>query len=495
MSTVDHNLQTYAYVERGPMPRETPESFPGYEVLEELGRGGMGIVYRARQLSLNRIVAVKMLLGRSESTQIDRFRVEAEAIGQLQHANIIQIFEIGEVDGSPYYTLEFCPNGSLAHRLNGKAIDNREAAELIRDIAIAMESAHQAGIVHRDLKPANVLMAADGRPKVSDFGIAKTEGGDSHTQTGAIIGTPSYMAPEQAGGLAKSVGPTADVYALGAILYECLTGRAPFVGQNPLETIQQVIDQDPVPPTTINPLADSDLEKIVLKCLEKKPEARYATAQELAEDLQRYLDGEQVTARSVNLIERLQRELNRNSHDAKLRPWGAGIMWLGAIVFLSHLCTSILLSIAIRESVAFWIPRSIMLISIVLWVRQFNFANALLPTNPLERMLWATWLGYLFAFMAMFWVMDAMNMGHLEMYGPAMVISGMAWFTMGGCIWGGCYIIGIVFMLTAPLMTKLNDTPWGPLLFGTIWGVTLIMIGRRYMRAGERQLPTGGTNP
>ncbi|WP_020471094.1 serine/threonine-protein kinase [Zavarzinella formosa] len=470
----------YEHFERGPMPRETIDGIPGYEILEELGRGGMGVVYRARQLSLNRIVALKMLI-RHGATELDRFRVEAEAIGRLQHSNIIHVFEIGEVDGSPFFTLEYCPNGNLSRKIGRRPMGNREAAELIRELAEAMEIVHQSGIIHRDLKPANVLMSSDGTPKVTDFGIAKTNQDSTHTQTGIILGTPSYMAPEQAEGMNKDVGPAADVYSLGAILYECLTGRPPFVAGTTLETIRQVLEQEPLPPRLLNHAADQDLEKITLKCLQKRPSERYSSASELAADLKRYLDGEPITARSVNLFERLHRELHRNQHEAKLRPWGAGIMWLGAIIFAAQTATSILLMAGVFQPVAFWGPRIILFVLIGFWLRRYGFGNGLLPSNPLERMLWATWIGYLLAFAAMFLVMEAMGHGHLEIYGPAMVLSGMAWFTMGGCVWGGCYVIGLLFLVASPGMTWLNETAWGPGVFGAAWGATLLALGARYM--------------
>src|SRR5262245_30991858 len=203
---------------------------PGYEVLGELGRGGMGVVYKARQAGLNRVVALKMVLagGHAGPAELARFRVEAEAVARLQHPNIVGVFEVGEAGGRPFLSLEFCPEGSLEQRLGGTPLPPEEAARLVETLAGAMHAAHRTGVVHRDLKPANVLLGADGTPKVSDFGLAKRLGeAAGQTATGAVLGTPSYMAPEQAEGR-KDVGPAADVYALGAILYECLTGRPPF---------------------------------------------------------------------------------------------------------------------------------------------------------------------------------------------------------------------------------------------------------------------------
>jgi multisubunit Na+/H+ antiporter MnhG subunit len=348
-----------------------------------------------------------------------------------------------------------------------------------------MTAVHGAGIVHRDLKPHNVLIAVDGTPKVTDFGVAKT-GTDSHTQTGAILGTPSYMAPEQAIGDSRRVGPAADVWALGAILYECLTGRPPFLAPTPVETMRQVLDQDPPPPRVLNRQIDPDLEKIVLKCLEKDPAQRYPTAADLAADLRRYREGEPIVARSVNLLERLQRELSRSQHDAKVRPWGTGLMVLGALIFVVHTATSFLLVGGVNEWAAFWVPRGGFFVLFGVWLWKYSFGNGFFPTNAVERQLWAVWLGYILAFASVFWVMRAKGDGHLEMYGAGMALSGLAWFAMGGSIWGGCYLIGLLYMLTAPLMAVwLDRSPWAPAAFGLSWAVTLLVVGGRYRRLGR----------
>ena len=339
---------------------------------------------------------------------------------------------------------------------------------MVRDLTKAMTAVHDSGIVHRDLKPQNILLAADGTPKVTDFGVAKTPA-ESHTQTGAILGTPGYMAPEQAEGRNKEVGPAADVWALGAILYECLTGRPPFLAATPVETMRQVIDQEPLPPRMFNRGIDPDLERIVLKCLEKEPLLRYPTAAEMGEDLRRYLDGEPVSARSVNLLERLHREIGRSQHEAKLRPWGTGLILLGLLIFVVHSMTSLLLWKGTQEETAFWAPRGVFLILFGVWLWRFRFGHSLLPTNPIERLLWAVWLGYLLSFSSIFWVAKAQHHGHLEMYGAGMALSGLAWFAMGGSIWGGCYIIGILYFIAAPFMTLLDGSPWSPAVFGSAW--------------------------
>jgi WD40 repeat protein len=328
----------------------TPSSVapPGYQILGELGRGGMGVVYKARQVSLNRTVALKMILagGHAGAEERMRFLAEAEAIAAIRHPGIVQIHDFGTHGGLPWFALEFCEGGSLAQKLNGTPLPPREAARLVEQVARATQAAHDKGIVHRDLKPGNVLLVGQAsppdslsgaresltcEPKITDFGLARRAAGTGLTQTGAVMGTPSYMAPEQAEGK-KQVGPPADVYALGAILYECLTGRPPFKAATAFDTIMQVVADEPVAPTQLNPKVPRDLETICLKCLRKEPVKRYATAEELARDLERWQHGEPVQARPVGLGERAAKWARR-------RPAVAGL--LVAIVVLTGLALGV----------------------------------------------------------------------------------------------------------------------------------------------------------
>lgn len=317
------NDQTLA-LSRKPVSRKQNTAFPkifGYEVLGELGRGGMGVVYKARQFKLKRTVALKMVLSGAHASeeQLTRFLAEAEAVAQLQHPNIVQIYEIGEHDNLPFFSLEYVDGGTLTKLIDGKPMAYGQAAEMAELLALAMASAHQQGIIHRDLKPANILLSKDGLPKITDFGLAKKLEGDStQTKEGSLMGTPSYMAPEQAKGDTREIGPLADVYALGVILYEMLVGRPPFIGSSIMETLQQVQNLEPVHPRDLVPKIPIDLETICLKCLQKEPGKRYQSAENLAGDLHRFLAGEPILARPVGKAERLYRWCKRNPGIASL---------------------------------------------------------------------------------------------------------------------------------------------------------------------------------
>jgi WD40 repeat protein len=323
-----------------------PAAPDGYEILGELGRGGMGVVYRARQLSLGRVVALKVMLagGHAGEEEKKRFLREAESVARVRHPGIVQVFDYGTHGGLPYFSMEFCDGGSLADKLGGAPLLPREAAALVERAARAVQAAHDAGVVHRDLKPANVLLADGGQPKVTDFGQAKQVEGGTMTNTGAVMGTPSYMAPEQAQGK-KDVGTPADVYALGAVLYECLTGRPPFRAATAFETLLQVVADEPVPVRRLQPAVPKDLETVTHRCLEKDPSKRYSSAEALADDLRRFLEGRPVLARPVGRAGRLWRWCRRE-------PAVAGLLAAVMLALAAGAAVSSVLAAQAREEAA-----------------------------------------------------------------------------------------------------------------------------------------------
>ena len=300
-----------------------PRAFGGYELFEELARGGMGIVFKARQTRINRVVALKVMAAGQFAAPdfVERFRTEAEAVASLDDPHIVPIYEVGECEGQPFFSMRFVEVGSLALRISNRALAGtiREAVELLRKLAWAVHHAHQRGILHRDVKPGNILLDAKGEPHLTDFGLAKLVEKDSTlTRTMAMLGTPSYMSPEQARGGAKQLTTAVDVYGLGAVFYELLTGRPPFAGGTTMETVRQVLEQEPVRPRGLIPSVDRDLETICLKCLEKNPARRYGSAEALAEDLQRWLNHEPILARRSTLPERVVKWMRRNPKVAAL---------------------------------------------------------------------------------------------------------------------------------------------------------------------------------
>jgi serine/threonine protein kinase len=489
------NLEGGATV--APQPELNPNlvlwpSVKGYEIQGVLGRGGMGIVYKARQIGLDRLVALKMVLGgiHASPDELERFRREAEAVAKLQHPNIVQIYEVGDCEGRPYLSLEFIGGGSLAQKLNGLPMPAAKAAGLMATLARAIHLAHERGIVHRDLKPANVLLTEDGTPKITDFGLAKRLDRDSgRTRSGAIMGTPAYMAPEQASGKSKEVGPATDVYALGAILYELLTGQAPFRAETPIDTVLLVLEREPPPPRALNPMAARELEAICLKCLEKDKTDRYQSAAALAEDLERYLDGVAVSVGNFNVMNRLARTLDRSQYDVEFHGWSTMLLLFAPIMLLAH---STIFALGFHEPPypLGW-TRAVHLteyglLAAVFWVYGSTRWRA---ASSSERLLRSIWLGYIAASVIIGTINREMQSGdaslsEVALYPSKAVLAGLAFFAMGGSYWGRCYAFGIAFFLLAVTMPL--NLEWAPLLFGMTWFVILLRLARRLRWLNKR---------
>ncbi|HLX61993.1 MAG TPA: serine/threonine-protein kinase [Planctomycetota bacterium] len=450
-----------------------------YELIDEIARGGMGIVYRARQISLERVVAVKTILrgNQASAEDLERFLSEAIAAGKLDHPNILPIYEIRRDAGVPYFSMRLAAGGNLEERLARGLPAPPDAARLLAKIARAVHHAHNHGILHRDLKPANILLDHDGEPFVSDFGLAKRLAVSlGATEPGSIIGTPGYMAPEQASGDSQHVTIAADIYSLGVILYEVLTGRLPFTGASAMEMLRRVVEEDVTPPRTLDRRIPTDIEAICLKCLEKDPLRRYASAEALAEDLERFVSGETVLAEQSNPIHRLARLIERNSPVVEFRNWSRVLVVSGTLILLGHAATFLLIQTRQPE----WtlsLSRGLQLLGetilIFFWRPQSNR-----PRTALERQLWSLWLGFLLAHLS------GILAGHglllhgaieravaipaywteLASYPCFAVLVGLAFFAMGSSYWGKCYVFGVAFFVLAPLMPLKPE--WSPLEFG-----------------------------
>jgi serine/threonine protein kinase len=459
--------------------------FGDYELLAEIARGGMGIVYRARQLSLDRVVALKMILGGrlAQADDVTRFRTEAAAAANLSHPNIVAVYEIGAIEGQHFFSMKLIEGQSLAHRLRDGPLPGRTAARYVAQVARALHHAHRHGILHRDVKPSNIMIDADDQPHITDFGLAKRIGDSGQTRTGAVLGTPSYMAPEQASGRIHDLGPGCDVYGLGAVLYEAVTGRPPFRSESPMDTLVKVVDNEPVPPTLLNPKVDRDLETICLKCLEKDPKRRYPSAEALAQDLEHYVNGEEISARSFNVLDRLARTLGRSHHAPAFATWSTMIMVIAVIVLVGHSLVFLLYQTGQSATVIFWMKvAQFTAIGYVFWL---NRGSRILPTTPAERLLWTIWIGYVTAWFVSLGAMRSLLQlqiivpnpegphlaGDLALYPFAAVISGLAFFIMGSNYWGRLYAFGTGFFLLAVSMPLYIE--WAPLVFGVWWAITL----------------------
>lgn len=483
-----------------PLPRE----FGNFTLEAELGRGGMGVVYKARQRTLDRTVAVKMVREAHLASDADRgrFRAEAEAVARLQHPNIVTIHEVGSADGQAYLCMEYVDGCTLAQLVNAEGpLPPRTAAELMAVIARAVQHAHEQGVLHRDLKPSNILLAngryelvgaSDPRrpftPKVTDFGLAKrTDRAESLTRSGAVVGTPSYMAPEQATSR-KDITPAADVYSLGAILYELLTGRPPFQASNPVDTLLMVLEQEPIPPRDLNPTVDRDLELICLKCLQKPPELRYESAAALSADLEAYRVGDPLTVQGSlgSFVSRLLRETH---HAAVLENWGLLWMWHSLAIFLICLATEILAwlkpeNFGVNSHLAYLILWGAGLITwgAIFWRLRRRGG----PVLFVERQIAHAWAGGTIASIGLFLIEVLKGYPSLSLSPVLPVVAGMVFLFKAGTLsgqfypWVGAYFGTALFMAVAP--------DWGHLVFGLVSALSFFIPGLKYYRqrkAGE----------
>lgn len=455
-----------------------------YQIESEIARGGMGVVYRARQTGLDRPVAVKLISNGvlASDEERKRFRIEAESAAQLDHPGIISIHEIGTWNGHEYFSMTLVDGPTLQQAVEEQSLDDKQAAEIVRDIARAVAYAHRAGIVHRDLKPENILINQDGCPLVTDFGLAKwNRGGTMLTRTGQVLGTPNYMSPEQASGQAEA-GHRSDVYSMGAILYALITGVPPHEGTNPAEVMRSVLQDEPSLPRRFRPQLSRDLETICLKAIRYEPECRYQSADELADDLDRYLCGETITAAGSGLIERVAREIGRDQHQDHFQRWHGTLVLLGLIIFLTHVLIFVLSEMNFPPHIAFWIPRLTMFTLIIGTIYRAR-DGSLSPRSIAERPVWSIWLGYLSALAVINLLLVIYKINPVLLFPLASALSGFAFVAMAGHIWGGSALAGFGFFLVAMLMPL--NLRFAPLLFGAMYLISIVAISQHYRRSAK----------
>jgi serine/threonine-protein kinase len=492
-------LSTVALAGPPPQARERPRNFGDYELGAEVGRGGMGIVYKAWQRSLRRPVALKMILRGQQATPADlaRFQIEAEAAAHLDHPNIVPIYGAGEVDGQAYLAMRFVEGHTLAQLLARGPMRPREAAGLLATVARAVHFAHEHGILHRDLKPSNVLIDNASCPYVTDFGLAKRVdvGGGPTTPgpslSGAIVGTPAYMAPEQVSGSRGPLGPACDVYALGVILYEMLTGRPPFQAPTAVDTLLLVLDQDPVRPGLLNPKVDSDLELICLKCIQKQPELRYASAAALANDLQAYLSGDALSVRRSTLADLgglFSRLLRETHHAVVLENWGVLWMCHSLAILLQCVLTTVMASWGVTSP---WWYLLLWGGGLVVWGAVFwRLRVRAGPVLFIERQVAHVWAGAVASTIAVFVLEMLLDLPVLKLAPMLAVIAGMTFTVKAGMLSGSFYLsAAAMFLIAVPMALCArheSSLPYGPLLFGVVTATCFFVPGLKYHLQKQR---------
>ena len=476
-----------------------------YELRQELGRGGMGVVYRAFQASLQRTVALKMIPNAAfaASQDLARLRAEALAAARLSHPNIVPVYEVGEHNGQPWFSMQFIQGTTLSQRLMSGPMKPREAVALLVPIVEAIGAAHRAGVLHRDLKPSNILIAADGTPFVTDFGLAKrvnveeesmASGGMGSdianlTQSGAILGTPAWMSPEQAAGQTDSIDVATDIYSLGAVLFAMLTGRPPFQAASPLDTVLMVIEQDPPNIRMLNRAVDSDLEMVVMKCLQKPQDLRYASAGALAADLRAWLNNEPVSARSSTIAQVMTRLFRESHHAAILQNWGLLWMWHSLVVLLLCLITNLMQFKGVTER---WPFVGLWVVGLGLWAAIFwNLRHRAGPITAVERQIAHVWGGSMIASSMLFWVESIMDRPVLEFSPVLGAIAGMVFLAKAGILSGSFYIQSAMMFTTGLIMAAIehsNLPNFSVSLFGVMSALTFFLPGLKYYRQQRRSV-------
>ncbi len=466
---------------------DLPCQIGDYELQEEIGRGGMGVVFRANQLSLKREVALKMLLRGDLASTADaaRFRQEAESVARLNHSGIVPVYEFGELDGRPFFSMKYVEGETLQQMLLHGPLPPRYAARVLAAVARAVHYAHERGVLHRDLKPSNILIDRQGNPHVTDFGLARRmTDAATLTKSGAVLGTPAYMAPEQAAGNRGDVGPSSDVYSIGTVLYQTLTGRPPFQAASPVDVVLMVLEQEPLPPRMLNPKAERDLSMVALRCLQKPPDLRYDSAMGLAEDLEAFLADEPVAARSGQLSQIVARWF-RDTHNAVvLQNWGLLWMWHSLVLLVVCLMTNTLDWFGYKNPWHYfflWTAGLGAWAGVFWWVRQ-----RMGPVTFVERQIAHTWAASMVSIALLFPIEHFLGMGVLTLSPMLGLSSGMVFLVKAGMLTGTFYFQALALFASSIAMAIWPD--FAHAIFGVVSAVCFFVPGWKYHKQRKASL-------
>ena len=460
---------------------DLPCEIGDYELLEELGHGGMGVVYKARQISLNRVVALKMLLrGRfASATDQARFRAEAEAIAQLDHPNIVPVYEVGQLEGNIFFSMKYVQGQTLQQVLESGPLESRRAAEIMATVAHAIDFAHRRGVLHRDLKPSNILIDLAGQPHVNDFGLAKqVREPMGLTRSGAVLGTPAYMSPEQAAGNRGQVGPASDVYSLGSILYHAITGQPPFVGESPVDVVLMVLEQDAPLPRTVNAKADRDLEMIAIRCLQKPADLRYESSAALGNDLGAWLADEPVSARRGRMSQILALLFRETHHAAILENWGLLWMWHSAVLLVVCILTNVMQWCGVEK---FWTYFLVWTAGLGAWASVFWMLRQRMgPVTFVERQIAHVWAGSMISIALLFPLEHMFGFDVLKLSPMLAIASGSVFLIKAGMLSGTFYFQAVALFACTFAMARWAE--FGHIIFGVVAGLCFFLPGWKYHR-------------
>ena len=477
--------ETAAAKENELTEKQLPTTFGDFELIEEIGRGGMGVVYRARQQSLGREVALKLILLDHLASETDRarFYAEARAAAKLEHPHIVPVYDLGDVQGRPYISMKLIEGSTLSSQLQNGHMDGKSAAKLLIPLCQAVQYAHENSVLHRDVKPSNIMINHEGQAFLTDFGLAKDlRETPTLTRTGAVVGTPAYMPPEQASGQKPTLDPTSDVYSLGAVLYHMITGQPPFVGRTGLETVLMVMEQDPPSPRSLTRGLDRDLEMIILRCLQKPPDLRYASASALEQDLNAYLNNEEIAARSGRFSQIISQVFRETHHFGILENWGLLWMWHSVVLLIVCVATSMLYWMDDKNRLNYFL---LWTVGLGAWAAVFWAVRRRMgPVTFVERQIAHLWAGSMICVAVLFPLESWLGLEPLKLSPMLPMFAATTFLVKGAILSGRFYFQAIALFATPFLMAAMPGI--AHLIFGVVAGLSFFIPGYQLHKMRSR---------